>query len=91
MKISHANQMKIQRRHRLGSPRKGTRLIIIRFAYFGDRENVKKGYSNLKDQIYLLKRTSAKKYLIEDLNFTLFIKQQKNFKMKVKLVADCRG
>ena len=61
LKISHANQMKIQRCHRLGSPRKGVRDIIIRFAYFGDREMFGKRDSNLKDPIYLLKRTSAKK------------------------------
>ena len=88
LKISHANQMKIQRCHRLGSPRKGTRDIIIRFAYFGDRQNVWKERLKFKGSNIFVKEDFCQE--ITDRRSKLYpvYKAAKNCKMKVKLVAD---
>ena len=80
--------MKIQRCHRLGSPRKGTRDIIIRFAYFGDTENVWKERFKFEGSNIFVKEDFCQEIIDRRSKLYPVCKAAKNCKMKVKLVAD---
>ena len=87
MKIAHVNQTKIQRCHRLGSPRKGTRDIVIRFAYFGDRENVWKERFNIGSNTFV-KEDFCQEIIGRRSKLYSVNKAVKICKMKAELVAD---
>ena len=84
-----AAQIKIVRCHRMGKPKQGAiRTIICRFHYFGDKENVRKRGSELKNSEIRMSEDFPKEIIAQRNALAPIMFEARRMKMKAFLVAE---